>query len=166
MLVLRKKMLFLVSVVCCFAVPFFSGCLTFGQRVSDPGDGFRYTMPVGADEVPPMAVPEREPPEKEKQEVKSELSQYTSSRRSSAEQGGWGFRVQIFSSLQQDEAEREAEEARKKISEDVFVEFDPPYYKVRIGNCKNSQEAEQLLSDVKRAGYPDAWIVRSRIVSE
>lgn len=155
--------------IACFLLCF-SGCVVFGQRSIDPGRSavmqFRYTMPIGADELPSLAIDARDPPSREKQEKYSFRNFDSPERGAHAEQQIWGYKIQIFSSLQQDEAENEANVARGKLAEKVFVEFDPPYYKVRVGNCSNPEQAEKLLEKIRRKGYSSAWIVRARVVAE
>ena len=140
--------------------------MTMGQKPPSPVNDFLYSMPSGADEMPPMLVNAKEPPSRKKEQTSS--TEYLSSSENSenTRREIWGYRVQIYLSLQQDDAENVANAARGKIDEKVFVEFDPPYYKVRIGNCTNSEDVEELLNKVKRAGYPDAWVVRAKIISE
>jgi len=123
-------------------------------------------MPSGADEIPPILVEAKEPPSRKQKIINS--TEYFSSSKSAEDtrREGWGYRIQIYISLQQDDAENVANAARHKIDDKVFVEFDTPYYKVRIGNCTNSEDVETLLDKVKRAGYPDAWVVRAKIISE
>ena len=143
-----------------------TGCGAAGKRSNKAGDDFHYTLPAGGEEIAPIIVTAKTPPSMSKNDTTSFSDFNTSRVQSRAEQEGWGYRIQIFSTLEQDEAESEAANARQKLEENVFVEFDPPYYKVRVGNCKDSDEAEQLLSKVKRKGFPDAWIVRARVISE
>ncbi|RKZ24664.1 hypothetical protein DRQ26_07100 [bacterium] len=146
----------------------FSGCVTMGQRAANPVNNFHYTMPIGAKEVPPDVVSTKDNPPEKPREDKTEFSNsFLSSSRDveNANREGWGYKIQIYISLQQEDAQNVAETAQNKLDEKVTVEFDPPYYKVRIGNCVTSEEAEELLEKVKRIGYPDAWIVRAKIIS-
>lgn len=74
-----------------------------------------------------------------------------------------GYRVQIFASSTNEGAERVASEARFKFTEQVYVEYEPPYYKVRVGDYKNRSDAEILREKAKSLGYPDAWIVQTEV---
>ena len=73
-----------------------------------------------------------------------------------------GFRVQIFSSSTRRSAENVQMEARIQLSrEDVFINFESPYFKVRVGNSQTRNDAEVLLEEVKRKGYETAFIVQT-----
>jgi len=45
------------------------------------------------------------------------------------------------------------------------LEFDSPYYKVRLGDFHIREEAEEIREIVRSRGYPKAWIVKSKIWS-
>ena len=73
-----------------------------------------------------------------------------------------GFRVQIFSSSTRRSAENVQMEARIQLSrEDVFIDFESPYFKVRVGNFQTRNEAGVSLEEVKRKGYETAFIVQT-----
>ncbi len=74
-----------------------------------------------------------------------------------------GYRVQIFASNTNDGAEKIASDARFKFTERVYVEYDPPYYKVRIGDYQNRSDAEILREKAKNLGFADAWIVQTEV---
>ena len=74
-----------------------------------------------------------------------------------------GYRVQIFLSDDLREASRVMAEARERFEQEVYLEYDAPYYKVRVGDCATEWEGEELLRVARRLGYPDAWLVRTII---
>ncbi len=74
-----------------------------------------------------------------------------------------GYRVQIFASSTNEGAEKIASEARFKFTEQIYVEFDNNYYKVRVGDYKNRSDAEILREKAKNLGYLDAWIVQTEV---
>lgn len=74
-----------------------------------------------------------------------------------------GYRVQLFASATNDGANKIASEARFKFTEQVYVEYEAPYYKVRVGDYKNRSDAEILREKAKNLGYPDAWIVQTEV---
>jgi hypothetical protein len=79
-----------------------------------------------------------------------------------------GYRIQIFATKDIDVATRQKKEAEyyfANLGVGVYIDFDSPLYKVRIGDCKNREEAEALLGKVKEAGYNTAFIVKSRVNS-
>jgi len=76
-----------------------------------------------------------------------------------------GFRVQIFASSSIDEANAARATAMEKVGSDsVYVVYDPPVYKVRVGDYAARLEANQRLSRLINLGYPDAWVVADRIL--
>ncbi|MBI3578553.1 MAG: SPOR domain-containing protein [Ignavibacteriales bacterium] len=76
-----------------------------------------------------------------------------------------GFRIQIFASVNIDEANAMKIAAAPKITEDsVYVVFDPPVYKVRVGDYRRRMEASQKLPKFIEMGFPDAWVVGDQII--
>lgn len=76
-----------------------------------------------------------------------------------------GFRVQIFASSSIDEANAAKAIAEGKYRRDsIYVVYDPPVYKVRIGDYATRFEANQQLTRLVNSGYPDAWVVADRVV--
>lgn len=75
-----------------------------------------------------------------------------------------GFRVQIFSSSTRGSAENVQMQARIQLArDDVFIDFEPPYFKVRVGNFQTRNDAELLLEEVKKKGYGTAFIVQANV---
>ena len=70
------------------------------------------------------------------------------------------FRVQVFASKSFDEAQEYAIEIEPLFPEGVFVEYQAPYYKVRVGEFYDSDDGEIFLEDVKQMGFRNAWLVR------
>jgi hypothetical protein len=76
-----------------------------------------------------------------------------------------GYRIQIFSSSNVDEASLTKNLASEKFAGDsIYVVYDAPVYKVRIGDFVNRYEANLRLPDFVEKGYRDAWIVPDRVV--
>jgi hypothetical protein len=76
-----------------------------------------------------------------------------------------GFRIQIFSSSGVDEVTLIKDIASSKFFGDsVYVVYDAPVYKVRVGDFLNRYEANQRLPEFIEKGYRDAWIVPDRII--
>lgn len=76
-----------------------------------------------------------------------------------------GYRVQVYSSSNFDEASQmKSLVAEQASSDSVYILFDPPVYKVRVGDYPTRYEANQRLLFFLNAGYRDAWIVPDRIV--
>jgi hypothetical protein len=76
-----------------------------------------------------------------------------------------GFRMQIFSSASIDEASAAKTAGQEKFAHDsIYVLYDAPVYKVRVGDFVNRYEANQRLTEFIEKGYRDAWIVPDRIL--
>jgi hypothetical protein len=76
-----------------------------------------------------------------------------------------GFRIQIYATGNIDEANAMKMAAAQKVTEDsIYVVFDPPLYKVRLGDFRTRVEANQKLAALQDEGFPDAWVVSDRIV--
>jgi hypothetical protein len=69
------------------------------------------------------------------------------------------YRIQIFTSKLYGEARHAMTVAEEIFDRNVFLDYEVPYYKVRVGSFRQREEAEEYLQRVKAAGYPDAWIV-------
>jgi hypothetical protein len=74
-----------------------------------------------------------------------------------------GFRVQVFASTSQVNAERVLQEARTLLGEKTYLEFTPPLYKVRVGNFLTQQEALSLKDRAIEKGYKAAFVVETDI---
>jgi len=79
---------------------------------------------------------------------------------SEAEQAAVIFRVQVFASKSFDEAQQFASDIEQLFPEGVFVEYQTPYYKVRVGEFYEPDEGEAFLDFVKQLGFKNAWLVR------
>ncbi|MBQ8100416.1 MAG: SPOR domain-containing protein [Paludibacteraceae bacterium] len=82
-----------------------------------------------------------------------------------------GYRVQIFSSNRQQTAKTEAFEKEKRIREsgieaETYVLYNPPFWKVRIGDFRTQEEALLMKDEVIRL-LPDlqgdTYVVRDMI---
>jgi hypothetical protein len=81
-----------------------------------------------------------------------------------------GYRVQIYSSNQQQTAKTEALELETKlkdaIGQTVYVQYLPPFWKVRIGDFRTYDEAREYKKEFV-AQFPDmmgdTYIVRDKI---
>lgn len=77
-----------------------------------------------------------------------------------------GYRIQIFSASSQEAAEQVQAQARTKLGrQDVYIEFEPPFFKVRIGNFRTQKEAEAQLRTVKQHGYDTPFVVQTKILA-
>ncbi|MBR1878340.1 MAG: SPOR domain-containing protein [Paludibacteraceae bacterium] len=81
-----------------------------------------------------------------------------------------GYRVQVYSSNQQQKAKAEAlrleERLKDQLSQTVYVQYVPPFWKVRIGDFRTYDEARIYKKEVVNL-FPsllgDTYIVRDQI---
>lgn len=73
-----------------------------------------------------------------------------------------GFRVQIFASSTENNADRVAADARSSFNR-VYVDYIAPYYKVRVGDCMTREEAEVIKNKARTLGYRGAFIIETMI---
>jgi hypothetical protein len=79
-----------------------------------------------------------------------------------------GFRIQILSTKDLENATRAKSIAMEQFSDvqvKFYLEFDSPYYKVRLGDFTKREDAEETREVVRSRGYPKAWIVKTKIWS-
>jgi hypothetical protein len=70
------------------------------------------------------------------------------------------YRIQIFTSRLYNEANRELALADEIFNLPVHLDYEVPYYKLRIGDFIDRHEAEDMLPEVRAIGYRDAWVAR------
>lgn len=81
-----------------------------------------------------------------------------------------GYRVQIYSSNQQQTAKAEAldleDKLRDKLNQTIYVQYLPPFWKVRLGDFRTYAEAKEYKKEFVQM-YPemqgDTYIVRDKI---
>ena len=69
------------------------------------------------------------------------------------------YRIQLYTSKLYSEARHELRVAEEIFDRPVFLDYEVPYYKIRVGSFADRDKAEEYLQRVKAAGYPTAWIV-------
>ena len=77
-----------------------------------------------------------------------------------------GQRVQVLATRYFERAESLAVIMKNTVSDSVYVDFEAPNYKVRIGDFIDRDSAESLQQDLVQMGYNSAWILRTRINSQ
>jgi len=132
-------------------------------------DSIRYN-----EEFDPLKLNEPRPAffEEESQQEADRQLQSDTTRQTGIQEGNTGsdigYRVQLVATPNYHEAD-----SLYSMVQDAFVEnmdttkaylvYDSPNYKIRIGNCRTRDAAEQLLERAKEQGFRYAWIVRSSI---
>jgi hypothetical protein len=78
-----------------------------------------------------------------------------------------GFRVQLFSTTNIDEANLKKADAEATFPDEwVYVEYDPPTYKVRAGNFKSRIAADRFANLASSNGFQEAWTVPERVYKQ
>jgi len=77
-----------------------------------------------------------------------------------------GYRVQVLATRYFERANSLAVIMKNTVSDSVYVDFEAPNYKVRIGDFIDRNSAESLQQDLVQMGYDSAWILRTRINSQ
>ena len=77
-----------------------------------------------------------------------------------------GFRVQLLATGDELQAREAKRDAIFKFQVGVYLVFEAPMYKLRIGDCRTRKEAEALRGQAVRSGFRDAWIVPSKIMAK
>ena len=77
-----------------------------------------------------------------------------------------GYRVQVLATRYFEWADSLAVIMKNTVSDSVYVDFEAPNYKVRIGDFIDRDSAESLQQELVQMGYNSAWILRARINSQ
>jgi len=71
-----------------------------------------------------------------------------------------GFRVNLMSGKNEAAINEEKKKAMFKFQYDVYVVFESPYYKIRLGDFLSYEEAALVQEQVRRRGFVDAFIAK------
>jgi len=86
------------------------------------------------------------------------------SRKAGADSAATGpaevYRVQIFTSRLYVEANRELMLAKEIFSLPVHLDYEVPYYKLRVGDFATRRDAESVVPDITAMGYSNPWVAR------
>lgn len=75
-----------------------------------------------------------------------------------------GFRVQVFTSDNLEQADSVKSELMQRItSKNIYVIFDPPFYKVEVGDFTVMDDAKDLNFKLTQMGYTDSRVISSTV---
>jgi hypothetical protein len=78
-----------------------------------------------------------------------------------------GYRVQLFATNSIDEANAKKAEAETIFpGEWMYVEYDPPTYKVRAGNFQSRVDADRFAKLASSKGFQEAWSVPEHVYKQ
>ncbi len=76
-----------------------------------------------------------------------------------------GFRVQVLLTQDIDRAGATRDTLATEIPDEwVYLTFDLPYYKVRVGNYLDRESAGRSVQRLVALGYADAWVVPDKVL--
>ena len=71
------------------------------------------------------------------------------------------FRVQLGSTIDYERAIMIEERAAETFDDEIVLQFDSPYYKIRVGKMNNREDAQNLQQFAIQNGYRRAWVIRT-----
>ena len=74
-----------------------------------------------------------------------------------------GFRVQVFATQDRNRADELQDELKIKFNEKIYIIFEAPNYKLRVGDFFDRDDAELMRMKLVSSNFPSAWIVRTKI---
>ncbi|NOZ03099.1 MAG: hypothetical protein GXO92_00620 [FCB group bacterium] len=74
-----------------------------------------------------------------------------------------GYRVQVLATKYAEKADSLKQVLRESFGNEVYVTYEAPNYKVRVGNSIDRKQAEGIQNKLKKMGYSSAWIIRTRV---
>ena len=77
-----------------------------------------------------------------------------------------GYRVQIVISQNENELKEIQDNLMQSVNQKIYIIFELPNYKLRVGNFLNRKEAENFQKKIVRLGYRTAWVVPTMIEME
>ena len=75
-----------------------------------------------------------------------------------------GYRIQLIASQDLKEALAVKEQADSLFDLPVYIDFESPNYKVRIGNYEYREAAERDQKRMQQRGFTHAWVVPGNII--
>ena len=77
-----------------------------------------------------------------------------------------GYRVQVAISENQEDLIDIKDNLEKVIKEKIYIQFELPNYKLRVGNFSSRKKAELYRNKIVRLGYRSAWVIPTLIESD
>jgi hypothetical protein len=75
-----------------------------------------------------------------------------------------GYRVQVFSTSDFAEAQvRQADAQSLFPGEGIYLVYEPPTYKIRVGDFLARFDAEQFMGEAIERGFANAWVVPEKV---
>ncbi len=134
--------------------------LSGGQKPETNDSGY-VLVEQAVDDMPEMAVPQKEPDLHGEEGPKREIQD--TSEKPVTRKVIQGFRIQLLTTKSKEEADSLASAWSNELDMKVYKPFESPYFKLRVGNFPTEGDADELLDELKRKGFGNAWVVPDRI---
>jgi hypothetical protein len=149
---------------------FLSGCSQFGWR-GEPKPAEKKTETVlYREDFDPLTLNEEDVKVQARAganagqaETRSIVTPKTERTQSSGGETAQGFRVQLMATTDRNQALEIKKNAMLKLRDKIHLVYDPPHYKIRVGDCQTREQAKTIQEEAQANGFPDAWIVPSKI---
>ncbi len=76
------------------------------------------------------------------------------------------YRVQLMASTDREEVEGVANRVKDLFPIPVYIDYSEPFYRVRVGDFRTREEAEEYRGKLADLGFDTAWIVKTEISTE
>ena len=77
-----------------------------------------------------------------------------------------GYRVQVAISENQEDLIEVKKSLEEVVKEKIYIQFELPNYKLRVGNFSSRKKAELYRNKIVRLGYRSAWVIPTLIESD
>ena len=77
-----------------------------------------------------------------------------------------GYRVKVMISENQEDLIEVKDSLEKLIQEKIYIQFELPNYKLRVGNFSSRKKAELYRNKIARLGYRSSWVIPTLIESD
>ncbi len=77
-----------------------------------------------------------------------------------------GFRVQVLATKSISKADSLSNSLGSVISDSIYIVYETPNYKVRVGDYIARKTAEKVRQALIERGYASAWVIRTRITPQ
>ena len=75
-----------------------------------------------------------------------------------------GFRVLVITTDNLEEANQiKADVYFSKNADDIYVDFEPPFYKVKVGDFDSQKSADEIKFKLNQLGYKEAKVIKDKI---
>ena len=74
-----------------------------------------------------------------------------------------GYRIQVIISENQEDLIEIKDNLEKVIKEKIYIQFELPNYKLRVGNFSSRKKAELYRNEIAHLGYRSAWVIPTLI---